>query len=89
MQDTNDQERIIRMKEWMRAHTVTYRAVGDCLGLTDRMAWILLNRPTIPTARRKQMLAMGFPESLLPVALDKPMGRPRVQPQFPFVVQQV
>lgn len=75
------------MKEWMRAHTITYRAIGEYLGLTDRMAWTLLNRPTISTARRQQILAMGFPESILPMALDKPLGRPRVTPQFPFVEQ--
>lgn len=71
------------LKEWMANHNITYRALGKQLGISLSGAVQLLSRPTIPTARHSQLLALGFPEDLLPPPLDLPSGpKPKV-PDFP------
>ena len=68
---------------WMAEHSITYRALGEQLGLTIGGVHNLLTRPTIPTARHSQLTALGFPEGLLPPPQDIPPGpKPKV-PDFP------
>lgn len=76
-------DRFARAKEWMAEHDVTYRALGEKIGVGISRARDLLTRNTIPTARHAQLVELGFPADILPEPMDLPPGpKPKV-PRFP------
>ena len=80
-------KRISAMKQWLEAHNITYRAVGDKLGVTVGGAYALLTRDTIPTDRYAQLVDLGFPKDILPEPMDlSPGPKPKV-PHFPGMAQ--
>lgn len=75
--------RFVRAKEWMTEHDITYRALGEQLGVSIGGARAFLARDTIPTGRHAQLVELGFPEDILPTPMDLPPGpKPKV-PHFP------
>ena len=80
------QPRIERLRDWMAEGNITYRAIGERIGVLTQGARLLPVRETIPVERYKALRVLGFPEDLLPQPCDIPTGpRPRI-PRFPCLV---
>lgn len=77
------QSRYIRRCEWMNEHRITYVAIGEQLGISATAVSRMLYSETMPVKRHQQMLALGFPDDMLPVPFDRPRGRPKNVPIFP------
>jgi hypothetical protein len=75
--------RIIRLRDWMSEHFITYGAIAKHLGITVTGARWLVSRETIPVERYHQLIELGFPEALLPQPLDIPPGPRPKEPRFP------
>lgn len=67
----------------MDAHNITYRAIGEQLGVVTSFAKTLLAGDTIPSKRHAQLVALGFPPDILPEPLDLPPGPRPKKPNFP------
>ena len=78
------QSRVEALKDWMAERDITFRAVGERLGLSGAMASRLLKAERIRPVRFEQLRALGFPKELLPVPSDPlPGGPKRKIPRFP------
>lgn len=72
-----------RLGKWMSEHDITYRALGEQLGMSAYGANKMLNQEIMPTHRHADCLRLGFPKDLLPVPFDKKRGpRPKTA-RFP------
>ncbi len=81
------QPRIERLRDWMAERNITYRAIGERIGVSTQGVRQLLVCETIPVKRHNALCALGFPEDLLPQPCDLPTGpRPR-GPRFPGLVE--
>lgn len=72
-----------RLREWMRQNSYTVRKLADDLGVVERMARQYLSAETISTKRHTQFVVLGFPQDLLPQAMDKKPGPKPLTPDFP------
>ena len=52
------QPRIERLRGWMTERNITYRAIGERLGISMQGARSLLVRETIPVERHNTLLAL-------------------------------
>lgn len=69
------------LRRWMRENCVTFRFVGQQLGISGPGVRALLTADRIPPARHAQLLALHFPAELLPRPEEyKHPGRPRMVP---------
>ena len=76
--------RVIRCREWMDQHNITFSAISIELGLKNvGSSRTMIFRETIPVFRYQQLRALGFPEEVLPIPLDLPRGRRPKKPDFP------
>lgn len=73
----SNEERRAELALWMEERRITVAALPEAMGVTHVFVSKMLQRDTIPAKRRKQMIALGFPEELLPPAFAGPFGRPR------------
>lgn len=75
--------RFQRLRAWMREHGITFKALGEQLGLRYSGARRVCLGETCPSRHHTKMLNLGFPAELLPEAKDLPVGpKPKV-PDFP------
>lgn len=85
---TTAENRFSRFNAWKDApeRNITFRAVGEALGVKTQSAHNLLKADTIPTRHHKKLVALGVPVDLLPEPEDKPRGpQPKVA-QWPVSV---
>ena len=73
----SNEERRAELALWMEERKITMSALSEAMGVTHAFVGKMLQRDTIPAKRRRQMIALGFPEDLLPPAFAGPFGRPR------------
>lgn len=59
------------VRRWMRKHGLSYADFAERLGVSQTSAFYLLNKDSIPEARRAALLALGVPEKLLPEATPR------------------
>lgn len=78
-----NEPRTVRLRQWMANCSVTYRWVGEQLGITTTAARSLLIKDTVPVKRHQRLVEIGIPAELLPVAMDIPTGPARRKPTFP------
>ena len=74
--------RTVQLRKWMATCNVTYRWIGEQLGISNTAARSLLIKDTVPVERYHQLAAIGVPVHLLPVAMDIPTGPARREPTF-------
>ena len=65
---------------------MTYRWVGEQLGITGQGACSLLKKETVPVKRYDQLKELGIPAHLLPTPMDIPTGPHRKEPTFSGLV---
>lgn len=75
--------RTILLREWMRERSITFRAIGEKLGVTTEGARYMLSQDTIPPVRHEVLVALGIPPNLLPTPSQGVLGRPRLEARFP------
>lgn len=75
-----------RLSKWMSEHDITYRALGEQLGMSAYGANKMLNQEIMPTQRHTDCLRLGFPADLLPVPFDKKRGPRPKEARFPGLV---
>lgn len=78
-----NEPRTVRLRRWMSAYSVTYRWLGEQIGISGQAVRYFLTGETIPIERHRQLVELGVPVDLLPVALDVPSGPHRKIPTFP------
>lgn len=86
MATTTQIPRTERLSTWMSERNITYRALGEQLGMSAYGAHRMLHQEVMPTQRHTDCLRLGFPADLLPVPFDKKRGRRPKQPRFPGLV---
>lgn len=65
---------------WLRQNGLTYTSLARKMGMSQWGVSKLLERPTIPTRRHRQLVELGLPTDLLPPAKDIPTGpKPRTE----------
>jgi len=71
---------------WLDRSGNSFRGLGEAMGIAGVSVARLCDGETIPTARRRQLLALGMPDELLPPAVDQKPGRkPRRSLQEEFL----
>ena len=78
-----NKERFVRARQFMAENDITYRSMGEQLGVTLQWAMLLLAKNTIPTERHAQLIALGFPPDVLPEPMDFTLGRKPKISRFP------
>lgn len=63
------QPRIERLRDWMAEGNITYRAIGERIGVLTQGARLLLVRETIPVERYQGSACSGFPRRPASTAL--------------------
>lgn len=81
---TTAEKRLSRFNAWKDEHDITFRAIGDALGIRSQTAHNLLKADTMPTRHHDKLIALGVPEDLLPTPEDKPRGRQPKEPRWPI-----
>lgn len=85
---TTQTARYEQLKAWLEGYNITQQAIADKLNIRQQAVYLLLSGETMPTGHHAKLIALGFPENLLPMALDKPKGRPAKEPRWPALVNQ-
>lgn len=71
----SNEQRIEELKLWMEERMISTYA-SDLMGVSQTFVTLMLKRETIPEKRHRQLIAIGFPERLIPPAFLGPKGRP-------------
>ena len=80
----NDRDvRYQNLRAWMDKYDITFRAIGEHLGLTEGAVRSYLKRTCMPVRYHEKLLPLGFPVDLLPEARDVPRGPKPKQARFP------
>lgn len=73
-----------RLRRWMSDRDITFRAIGEQLGMSAAGARILLVKETIwKNGHYATLLRLGFPKDLLPSPCEMRYGHRRKIPRFP------
>lgn len=73
-----------RLRRWMSDRDITFRAIGEQLGMSAAGARILLIKETIwKNGHYATLLRLGFPKDLLPSPCEMRYGHRRKIPCFP------
>ncbi len=80
---TTAENRLSRFNTWKDGYDITFRAIGDVLGMSSQAAHNLLKADTMPTHHHKTLVDLGVPKDLLPIPEDKPRGRQPKEPRWP------
>ena len=71
------------LKKFLAEYNITHAAIANQLGLRQQGIHSLLRGETMPTVHHVKLIALGFPENLLPTPLDKSRGRQAKVPCWP------
>ncbi len=63
------------LRLWLERNHCSFRHMGGTLGLSGVSVARLCDGATMPTIRKKQLLALGVPAALLPPGVDQKPGR--------------
>ena len=66
--------RIDKLHIWMRHNNMRFVSIAQKIGCSEFTARRLLNNPTAPSHRVRQLASVGIPLELLPDPLDIPPG---------------
>lgn len=77
-----NEPRTVQLRRWMSNCNMTYRWIGEQLGITGQGACSLLKKETVPVKRYVQLKELGIPVHLLPTPMDIPTGPHRKAPTF-------
>lgn len=73
--------RLERLRRFMREHNITYRAIGDKLGISEPRVFAMLRQNTYFQGYHDKLIELGFPTDTLPYPVHAPKARRR--PIFP------
>lgn len=77
-----DLSREEKLQIFLSRSGLTFKAIGERLGMTGVAAAKLCRGETMPTRRHAEFMALGIPEELLPRGEDiKPGPKPRRLPE--------
>lgn len=79
--------RSLKLKAWMDDYDITWEAVGEQFGISGAGARAMLRKEAIQPERHAQLIKLGFPEELLPIAYDLRRGPVAKKPRFPGLVE--
>ena len=72
----SNEQRIEELKLWMEERKISTYALAELMGVSQAFVYLMLKRENIPEKRHRQLIAIGFPERLIPPAFLGPKGRP-------------
>lgn len=67
---TNELPRLLQVECFLKINNLKYAQLAKIIGCSRTGAQRLLRADHIPTKRHKQLVACGFPDSILPLAKD-------------------
>lgn len=73
--------RLTRLRSFMQEYGITYRSIGDQLGLSEPRTFAMLRQNTYFQGHHDKLIQLGFPENTLPYPVHTPKARTR--PHFP------
>lgn len=74
--------RFERLRVWKDEHFISYRDIGEQLGMTPSGARQALRKPEIFKRHHDKLVALGFPRDLLPDPCEEKLGRRKRAPIF-------
>lgn len=76
--------RFERLRRWMLDRDITFRDIGEQLGISSAGARGLLIKETIGNSGHYDtLLRLGFPKDVLPYLYNRQRGKQRKLPRFP------
>lgn len=80
------EKRCLKLRKFMETHDITYRSIGEQLGLSEQRAFAMMRQKTYLQDHHDKLIALGFPPDALPEPVPEPKMRKR--PHFPGLQKQ-
>lgn len=78
-----DIARYEQLKIFLKSYDITQLAIAKKLNVRQQTVNGILRRETMQPPYHKILIDLGLPSALLPVPLDRPVGRPVKIPRWP------